>query len=283
MQLLPRPARQLRLHDDRQYRHRLVDGCDDPGANLSSTALPTPGFGRLPDRFANNGTEWYTLGITGRFAVGDYNAGNATNVYNVTAADTGGTARNYILAASNVAYFCAQCHDRYFANNRLVNNLDASAYCGTPITDPPVTAGLIILTPFPDADGVEPWIHPVDPVRCQPVINPITGALTGWGDNAGTGDATHAWMHSSGDVLRASSDGAYAPTATGMTAPTSVGRTCVACHVSHGTAAQMTIFAGRANQVYLEAGVSSSTLLRMDNRSLCLRCHAGDVGFTVAP
>jgi predicted CXXCH cytochrome family protein len=31
------------------------------------------------------------------------------------------------------------------------------------------------------------------------------------------------------------------------------------------------------------ADTNNSTLLRMDNRSLCLRCHAGNVNFTVAP
>jgi hypothetical protein len=57
----------------------------------------------------------------------------------------------------------------------------------------------------------------------------------------------------------------------------------VACHVAHGTSAQMTTLAGQANRVFVEAGAASSVLLRMDNRSLCLRCHATAVGFTVAP
>ena len=95
--------------------------------------------------------------------------------------------------------------------------------------------------------------------------------------------SVHTYMHSSGDVLRASADGAYAPTAAGMTAPTSVGRSRMACHVSHGTAAAMTTTAGQANQVFVQTAAVSSTLLRMDNRSLCLRCHANTVGFTIAP
>jgi predicted CXXCH cytochrome family protein len=255
-------------------------------SNWSGGAFPTSGTTSgwtVPDAIPTNGAEWYTIGTTNAFAVGDYNAGNATNTYNVTAAETGGTARNYINDAANIAYFCAQCHDRYFTNTRLRNDTDQSAYCGTPITATPVVVGLTTLTPHPDADGVAPWIHPVDPVRCEPVVDATTGALTAWGDNGSTGDAVHAYMHTSGDVLRASTDGTSIPTAAGMTAPTSVGRTCVACHVAHGTTAQMTTIAGQANQVFVETGVSSSVLLRMDNRSLCLRCHASTVGFTVAP
>lgn len=268
-------------------------------SNWSGGAFPVSGTTSgwtVPDAILTNGAEWYTLGTTSRFAVGDYNAGNATQVYNVTAADTGGAARNYIPNAANVSYFCAQCHDRYFANTRLRNNTDASLFCGAPVAG--VTAGLITLPVYADADGVAPWIHPVDPIRCEPVVNATTGALTGWGDSneaappttPGTGDVVHTYMHSSGDTLRASADGAYAPAGataaaryTSMTAPANVGRACVACHVSHGTAAAMTTTAGQANRVFVEAGTASSTLLRMDNRSLCLRCHANTVGFTVAP
>ena len=223
-------------------------------SNWSGGAFPVSGTTSgwtVPDAIGTNGAEWYTLGTTNRFAVGDYNAGNATNVYNVDAT------HNYINAAANVAYFCAQCHDRYFANTRLRNNTDASLYCGAPVAG--VVSGIITLPVYADADGVAPWIHPVDAVRCEPVVNATTGLLTGWGDNGGTGDAVHAWMHSSGDVLRASADGAYAPSVTGMTAPTSVGRTCVACHVSHGTSAQMTTVAGSANQVFVETATQSST------------------------
>ena len=98
-------------------------------SNWSGGAFPLSGTTSgwtVPDAIATNGAEWYTLGTTNAFAVGDYNAGNATNVYNVDAA------HNYINAASNVAYFCAQCHDRYFANTRLRNNTDASALLRRP-------------------------------------------------------------------------------------------------------------------------------------------------------
>jgi predicted CXXCH cytochrome family protein len=280
-------------------------------SNWSGGAFPTSGTTSgwtVPDNFANNGTEWYTLGTVARFAAGDYNAGNATNVYNVTAADTGGTARNYIPAAANVAYFCAQCHDRYFANTRLRNGADMSLRCGfdgiaangvpaggvfarvgnatanLPVTTTALAANCVeqsttigstpTVVQFYAADGTTPVGGPV---------TYATGAtLWVWGDEAPTGDATHAYMHSSGDVLRASSDGSFVPTAAGMTAPTNVGRTCMACHVSHGTSSVMTALASAANLTTVTA-VNDSNLLRMDNRSLCLRCHASTVGFTVAP
>jgi hypothetical protein len=52
--------------------------------------------------------------------------------------------------------------------------------------------------------------------------------------------------------------------------------------VSHGTSSVMTALASAANLTTVTA-VNDSNLLRMDNRSLCLRCHASTVGFTVAP
>lgn len=242
--------------------------------NWSGGAFPTndattPVSGWLvPDNFATLGQEWYTLGTTARFAVGDYNAGNANNVYNVRNPAAAGT-QTYIPAATNSAYFCAQCHDRYFNNTRLRNNTDPSVYCGAPVAG--VVVNGVTLPVFADADGVAPWIHPTHPTECEAVLD-ATGVLTGWGDNAPSADLTYHYRHTSGDVLRASSDGTVA-----ANAGTSVGRTCVACHVSHGTAAQMTPLASGASLA------ADSALLRMDNRSLCLRCHASNVNFTVGP
>ena len=242
--------------------------------NWSGGAFPTndattPVSGWLvPDNFTTLGQEWYTLGTTGRFAVGDYNAGNANNVYNVRNPAAAGTL-TYIPAATNSAYFCAQCHDRYFNNTRLRNNTDASVYCGAPVAG--VVVNGVTLPVFADADGVAPWIHPTHPTECEAVLN-AAGVLTGWGDNAPSADLTYHYRHSSGDVLRPSGDGTVA-----AGAGTSVGRTCVACHVSHGTAAQMTPLASGASLA------ADSALLRMDNRSLCLRCHADTVNFTVGP
>lgn len=236
--------------------------------NWSGGAFPandatTPVTGWLvPDNFAANGSEWYTLGTTNAFAVGDYNAGNANDAYNPTG-------HNYRPAAIATAFFCAQCHDRYFNNSRMRNATDSSAYCGHPLNGTTVV-GTATLTHQPDADSAAPWIHPVDPVRCQPVVDG-TNAITGWGDNGNSGDTTYMYRHSSGDV-RASMD-----LTTNAGAGTSVSRSCVACHVSHGTAAAMTAMADTATLA------TGSVLLRMDNRSVCLRCHANTVNFVVAP
>jgi len=236
--------------------------------NWSGGAFPandatTPVTGWLvPDSFAANGSEWYTLGTTNAFAVGDYNAGNANDAYNPTG-------HNYRPAAIATAYFCAQCHDRYFNNTRLRNATDASVYCGHPLNGTTVV-GTATLPYQPDADGLAPWIHPVDPVRCEAVVD-ATNNIVSWGDNGSSGDTTYMYRHSSGDI-RASMD----LTVTAG-AGTSVSRSCVACHVSHGTAAQMTALADSASLA------TGSVLLRMDNRSVCLRCHASTVNFTVAP
>lgn len=218
----------------------------------------------VPDNYATNGTEWYTIGTTSAFAVGDYNAGNANNVYNVAG-------HSYVSAGVNVAFFCAQCHDRYFVNSRLRNNTDVSAYCGSPLAGQ--FANGVALTQYAPVAGV----HPIDPVRCEPVVSSTTGLLTGWGDNAASGDTTYMFRHASGDI-RTSADGT---TAAG--AGTSVSRSCVACHVAHGTTASMTNLASVNTLVPLVAPATTdnSVLLRMDNRSLCLRCHTPN--FTVAP
>jgi predicted CXXCH cytochrome family protein len=247
--------------------------------NWSGGAFPVSGTTSgwtVPDNFTTNGQEWYTIGTTGAFAVGDYNAGNANNVYSVkNPAATGvGGVTTYIPAGVDVAMFCAQCHDRYFNNSRLRNNTDVSMFCGSPLnaTTPPYTGSPLFLPYLPDADGVAPYIHPVDPVRCQAVVSTTTGLITGWGDNGDSGDTTYMFRHASGDI-RISSDGST-NAGTGAT----ISRSCVACHVSHGTTAAMTTpLASNASLV------TGSALLRMDNRSICLRCHANTVNFTVAP
>jgi len=236
--------------------------------NWSGGAFPnndasTPVSGWLvPDNFAVNGQEWYTIGTTGAFAVGDYSAGNGNNVYNVKNS-TAPAGLTYIPAAVNTAFFCAQCHDRYFNNSRLRNATDASVYCGAP------TAGVVVngitLTVYPPTATGQ---HPVDSVRCEPVYT--GGTITGWGDNGPSGDSTYKYRHASGDI-RTSMDGTVA-VGTGA----SVSRSCMACHVAHGTAAEMTTLAE-------DDLTSDSALLRMDNRSICLRCHANTVNFIVGP
>jgi predicted CXXCH cytochrome family protein len=280
-------------NDTRARSYRLLrwqpagsNGFTDPTAgniaNWTGGAFPvsdggaaaTVGSGWLvPDNFAVIGTEWYTIGTTGAFAAGDYNAGNANNVYNLKNA-TAVEAATYIPAAVNTAMFCAQCHDRYFNNSRSRNNTDVSMYCGSPVnaTTPPY-AGSPLFLPYNAPVG---GAHPVDPIRCEPVY---TGAaLTGWGDNGDTGDTDYMFRHASGDI-RISEDGSTAA-GTGAT----VSRSCVACHTAHGTTSAMTAFASDATMAAVAgADVNNSTLLRMDNRSLCLRCHATTVNFTVAP
>jgi predicted CXXCH cytochrome family protein len=254
--------------------------------NWSGGAFPTTTFATgnttgwlVPDNFLTNGTEWYTIGTTGAFAVGDYNAGNANNVYNLKNA-AAAEATTYIPAAVNEAYFCAQCHDRYFNNSRLRNNTDVSMFCGSPLnaTTPPYAGSPLFLPYQPSSTAAPIYTHPVDPVRCQPVLSATTGLITGWGDNGDSGDTTYMYRHTSGDVLRVSSDGAAAA-GTGAT----VSRACAACHVSHGTAAVADAVATDGTNAATASLAGGSVLLRMDGRTICLRCHADSVNFTVAP
>jgi predicted CXXCH cytochrome family protein len=216
---------------------------------VPTTTVTASGW-TVPDNFP--GAEWYTIGTTGAFANGDYNAGNAGNAYNVSASF------NYIPAAQAVSYFCAQCHDRYFNNSRLRNNTDISAYCngGNPATVPPPAGATSV--------------SPIDPVYCIPALTGNPPAWV-WGDNRPSGDTTYMYRHTSGD-LRASMDGTVS-----ADTRTSLGRACVACHVAHGTTAAADSLASNASLA------KGSVLMRMDNRSICLRCHAGAVNFTVGP
>jgi predicted CXXCH cytochrome family protein len=245
------------------------------GAFPSKDGTATGTGWTVPDDYAILGTEWYTIGTetmvastragsapVGPFAVGDYNNGNTQNTYRPLNASA--VTQSYVPAAVNMAFFCAQCHDRYFNNTALRDNTDPSAYCGTLVTAPATTGG----------------VHPNDPIRCLPVYNTAGTTLTGWGDNGASGDNTYMFRHNSGDI-RVSIDGAIA-----AGSGTTVSRSCVACHVAHGTTSAMTALASNNTQVPnnpLLTGINNSVLLRMDNRSLCLRCHGSSIGFVVGP
>jgi predicted CXXCH cytochrome family protein len=212
----------------------------------------------VPDNFP--GAEWYTIGTGSAFATGDYSAGGPQTGANPPTGNANGvyqpTGFNYIPAAQAVSYFCAQCHDRYLNNSRLRNNTDISAYCngGNPATVLPPTG--------PSS------VSPIDPTYCLPFF--VNNAWV-WGDNRPSGDNIYMYRHTSGD-LRASMDGTVS-----ADTRTSLGRACVACHVAHGTTAASNTLASNATLA------GSSALLRMDNRSICLRCHAGGVNYTIAP
>jgi predicted CXXCH cytochrome family protein len=253
--------------------------------NWSGGAFPVNSLGvsgyLVPDTVATNGMEWYTINSdpaydpslvsatsnsNKSFAKFDYSV--RTNLYaapnNNTASNTLNEplrAFNYTTSRTAVSFFCAQCHDRYFNNSNLRNGTDASMYCGSPTVH-------ATLPHKPDADGVAPWIHPDDPVGCQPVVNATTGALTGWGDARSSGDDVYMYRHSSGDA-RARMDGS--------STATNGGQSCLGCHVSHGTAAEMSDLAHSASLA------TGSTLLRLDNRSSCLKCHSSTVNYTPAP
>jgi hypothetical protein len=187
-----------------------------------------------------------------------------------------GSVFNYTNARRDMSFFCAQCHDRYFNNSRLRNNTDISAYCGKPTA----STSTAVVPIVDDADGVAPWIHPIHPAECQPIVDAANN-LINWGDNSPSGDTTYMYRHASGDI-RLSMDGT---TAAG--AGTSVSRSCVACHVAHGTTASMTAYASSTEGTLAQGAgypaIDNSVLLRMDHRSMCLRCHAGAVGFVVGP
>jgi predicted CXXCH cytochrome family protein len=273
------------------------------GGGLPANDSDTATGWLVPDNQLVSNTEWYTIGTqvfngTGPFANGDYSSGNGAGVYRPS---NGSATVDYIPAAINLPFFCAQCHDRYFNNSRLRNDTDASVYCGAPYADMTLSVKnasqatvIVALTPFADADGAAPYIHPNYPTRCEPVLN-SDGTLASWGDNGNSGDSIYTYRHASGDV-RYSADGANSQgtdlvggtTALGATLKvntgktvTSISRSCVACHVAHGTTAVANTLGGvDAGAVGVGSLAGGSVLLRMDGRSICLRCHAPN--YTIA-
>jgi predicted CXXCH cytochrome family protein len=283
--------------------------------NWSGGAFPTNGTTTgwtVPDNYAANGTEWYTINATGANVAGDYMPSNdGGNAYIVGSAGT----KNYIPALMSTGFFCAQCHDRYFNNSKLRNSgisndqrngtSDSSAYCGRPSTwyikaggTPPVYAALDANYPGTTystvAGRVDPVsfanpVHPVHPTECLPVYmldttdvtvgRPALGSFIGWGD-ARKGDDIFQYRHNSGEV-RGSSDGVWAQSGTAFTG---VGKTCLTCHVAHGTAASAMTATIVANPITDPNNNGSSlagdsVLLRMDGRTICLRCHANSVNY----
>jgi predicted CXXCH cytochrome family protein len=57
---------------------------------------------------------------------------------------------------------------------------------------------------------------------------------------------------------------------------------CVNCHTAHGTTAQMTSLLAQSATLHPATApvTSNSTLLKMDNRGLCVDCHGYDVGWS---
>jgi predicted CXXCH cytochrome family protein len=88
------------------------------------------------------------------------------------------------------------------------------------------------------------------------------------GGTTPSGDALYAFRHSSGDYNVGGVVG-------------SGGQSCLACHVSHGSSS----IADDPSTPTLDGNLGSlagdSALLRLDGRSLCLKCHASAAGFTV--
>jgi predicted CXXCH cytochrome family protein len=186
----------------------------------------------VPDVITASNEEWYTVeasgaaynGLTpfGSFAPADYFAGRGMGPY-VTGKLAVGEAPTTV-APIQMAFFCAQCHDRYF-NNSSLREPGATTY------------------------------GPAD-------------------------DAVYMYRHSSGEIRSSMLGGTSGSYYAG-----SIGRSCIACHVAHGTSAEVAAPFDAADDYVTTPGVvtyggslaGGSTLLRWDGRSVCLRCHQGAV------
>lgn len=286
----------------------------------------------VPDTVAAIGAEWYTINSDANmvtfaatadyrntpFGLGDYSL-NTENLYSTTFVvsidDPAQKAFDNRWGMVNTAYFCAQCHDRYFNNSSLRNDEDRSNYCNTAADN--VTA---VAAPTALSD-----LHPVvaKQADCEASYTPVVrnGPLVWhWADLRSSGDSVYQYRHASGDFLRNSEDGTVtASHVYTITAPATVPatfnassqsyRTCLSCHVAHGTSAvmgytpadstwignglegvsgMMDVADDPATPLVDETFVGGSlaggsTLLRMDGRSICLRCHASAVASSIVP
>lgn len=201
----------------------------------SGGAFPMGGSGAtaetgwtVPDVVTAVNAEWYTLeddttngtAAFGSYTANDYFAGRGMGGYTNGKILAGQTPTT--VAPIQMAFFCAQCHDRYFNNSSLRKSSATSV------------------------------VTPAD-------------------------DAVYMYRHSSGEIrstmLGAASGSYYAG---------SIGRSCIACHVAHGTSSVTAApydaaddYTNPAAIVYGGSIAGGSTLLRWDGRSQCLRCHSG--------
>lgn len=282
--------------------------------NNGTAATPGVTGWTVPDNFTTNGGEWYTLGKKSKAANEDYlPGGSLNNAYNINTTTDGATvAHDYRPAAINAGFFCAECHDRYFNNSSLRNNGDKSTYCltdedNTTLVSPAAPTYTTNPAQVGGASATNPQIYPVGQVYpevqgtakqafCKAVVSynshiAAPGITAAWGDSRPSGDAVYEFRHASGDV-RAAVDGSGTQLIATSTNFTSIGRTCLTCHVSHGTSAvansNLTDGVDPGAQVNLATIATSnlggslhggSVLLRLDGRTLCVRCHGGDIGF----
>jgi predicted CXXCH cytochrome family protein len=278
----------------------------------------------VPDTNPGNGSEWYSLTVasTTAFAGGpdDYMPGNdGGNVYTNATKDYRPAlmSMGFFCAQCHDRYF----NNGKLRNNgsgeatKRNGTSDQSARCGRPsdatlhtvagvnqwgwILDGQTSLNAAALDTAPgttystqsgryDPVSVTNPVHPLYPNDCTAIYNvkPTTGAtgakadaFIGWADTR-KADDIFMYRHNSGDV-RGSNDGAWNQSATAFT---SVGKTCLTCHVAHGTAASAmtaTLVADPINDPDNDGNslAGDSVLLRMDGRTICLRCHASSVNY----
>jgi cytochrome c553 len=181
------------------------------------------------------------------------------------------------VAGSSIALACGSCHNPHGNGRyRVLNPTPVGAYTGAytgiavgTADDRPSMSNVDIADATTYAYTTTDYWGPADPFAPGYIANASewcaschTRYLAGPGaGSANSGDATFTFRHATTGTA-ASIDGTEVPS-------------CVQCHVSHGSNAAM---GTNSRAVPLPDGsartaLDNSSLLRIDNRGVCVKCH----------
>jgi len=230
------------------------------GRSVMDTALTGPG---------STGANAGKIGALAAFAT-------TTSRHDIGAVGTAWGAGNISAAANagtSVTLTCGSCHDthgngKYRVLKPTPDNAYTGAYTGiTPNINPMSNISITDGTGYSYTTG-DYW-HPEDASAGNTYIANVsswcsschTRYLAGGGAGSATsGDSIFAYRHQSNG--------------TGFAGTSSTAPTCVQCHVAHGSNAATGI---NGATVPLPGGTATgrdSSLLRIDNRGVCEKCHA---------
>lgn len=204
---------------------------------------------------------------------------------------TGGTSTvplGEVAFSDQIAGWCSSCHTRYYANgNPNPGTLPgSSAAVSGPITATSAVGVVTATHSFAIGDSVTIAGNgdlAVDGIWFVIARSPATGNGASFTVSATlNGAATTAFL---GTGTGGTATRNYPQTASGwwFARPTDTiykyqhstvpGRTCITCHVAHGSNAEMTGAASLAVDTPNGAATTSSRLLKIDDRGTCQACH----------
>jgi predicted CXXCH cytochrome family protein len=198
---------------------------------------------------------------------------------------------------SGMTLACASCHNPHGNNSyRILRPIPtgAPASTGIAVTEQATKVYTVASTQnryFGEQYGnvVYDWEWQYELVQwcaqCHTRYDALNTSWTGTGGPGSTdsGDPIFKYRHMTRyeawincDLCHPGSDGINADDPFGVGYETAHEATCQNCHVAHGSAAQMGTYSGTVawpDQATAPSGNARSSLLRLDNRGICIGCH----------